>query len=310
MGLFCARRRLGWLVFGLLLTSCGKASERPEPTPIPASVRAEFDAAERRLLSQFLEAGFVVSLWKDGTPEHRGDALIFTGIALGALSCTAGEVLERALLDMIYENKGGLYRHPELADKVSLDGALGLYFGVSSRIRRCPEARLAWAPAIKLHREFFRRTGRLNAKSDAKLVKEFNYVLDHLAHDLGVGTRPTADRKASLEKQIAGWALGVKLKKAACFRANLGFLSLRALEEQGASVGRREFCFATDGMKLAHIDHWCGRDDLEGWIKDFKYNAWEFQLQRCPGWESRDGKADLLTPAVDLLHAIRERYVF
>jgi hypothetical protein len=299
-------RWLGWLLVASSLLSCAKAPAKEAETEPSAAVRARYLEASERLKRDFIDEGFVVSRNAEtGAPEHVGDALIWTGVALFALPCDLGNELDNAAIAMVDELDGGLYRHPKLPDAVSMDGALGLYFGVASRVARCPGARERWADPMGKHLAFVRENGGLlNRKSTSRLELHFDAPLYAL---VGV---PDAHRQADMEKEAAAWALAVKVKHAACFRVNLGYLALRTIEEAGGAVtdsGRNSFCAATAGLGLAHVDHWCGRDGLEAFVAGFEFDRWEVALQRCPGWETPDGQG-FHTPGVDLLWAMRELY--
>tara|TARA_R110000868_G_scaffold9394_6_gene46947 strand:- start:5439 stop:6377 length:939 start_codon:yes stop_codon:yes gene_type:complete len=300
-----------WLV--LFLVSCGKAPEARAPEkPDLATVRA-FELAAYRLSHPFLDNGWVVSRDQDQLPQHRGDSLIWTGLALGALPCEMGNEPEAALIHSIEANDGGLVRIEPTVDVsgVSLDGAIGLYRGVAERVTRCPNAAAVWSPVIGKHLAYVNaHSGHLHSDSAATLVPEFSFLLDLLASRLSRGDAPDSSRARKLEQQVSAWALGVNASHASCFRVNLGFLSLQTMESLGVDVsdaGRNEFCAATRGMDIPTVDHWCGRGDVKDWIKQFKLNEWEYRHQRCGGWETPDG-GGLETPGLDLLTAMRQAY--
>lgn len=284
-----------------LVAGCSRAPER-EPLAEPtADVAALFADASDHLL-ELAEDGWVVSRWADGTPEHEGDSLIWTGIAMGTLDCRRGDVLEAALVRMINDQAGVLYRHPRLKDRAaSLDGALGLYWGIAQRVHRCPESLETWQIAMAKHA----------AAPAPYVVREFTSARDQLLHALGLRGAPSGDRLRALEAQVASWAGAVNAKHAACYRAHLGLLSLELVEASGGAIsgpGRDSFCAATRGMDLPTVDHWCGRGDLGGWIAAWRPDEWEYRLQRCPAWEAADGKPGLSTPGLDRLVALRAVY--
>jgi hypothetical protein len=168
-----------------------------------------------------------------------------------------------------------------------------------------------WQPVFAKHENFSRPDGQLNPKSDAKLPKEFTYVRDLLASRLGAAGRPSDDRLRALEVQIAGWATAVKTSRSACFRINLGYQALKTIHELGGPIsapGKDAFCDATAGTDLPTVDHYCGRQDLGAYVNAFHWDEWEFRHQRCPGWESADGKPGLATPGLDLAEALKEKY--
>ena len=282
----------------LFIISCGTAADKAEKKDPDQFTKITYEFAAQRLVTEFLDRGFVVSLKEDGEPEHKGDALIWSGVAMSALDCDKGTVIEDAAIKMITDLNGGLYRHPDLPNEISLDGALGLYHGIASRIARC-ESLSKWAHPLKLHKEF-----------TSKVVpKEFTYVRDLLFHKAGIAGEPSKDRLKILEGQIYGWASAVMISKSACFRLHLSYLSYSTIEKLGGGVsrgGRGRFCSATDGADLPLIDHWCGRDGLTEWIANFEVDQYEYRHQRCP-WEGPD-RAGLRYPGVDFLKGIEDAY--
>lgn len=299
-------------LIALTLAACGKAEKKHDSVEPDLEALSAYAVDVNRLQDDFLDQGFVVSRYASGEAEHRGDALIWSGIALGVLPCDEGDDIENALISMVERLDGGLYRHPELADRVSMDGALGFYRGVAQRLR-CSGKRDLWASPLKLHYEFSlkHKTG-LNAASTAELVPEFTYVRDLLLAEVGLRGKPSADRQRTLETQTAGWALAAKLKRASCFRIHLGLITLQTIESLGGQIsekGRDQFCSATKSLELPTVNHWCGRPGLLDFLHSFKHDEWEYRLQRCTNWESPDGNG-LLTPALDRLVGLSEYYGF
>jgi len=294
------RRRLpGWIVSGALvsiLLGCGEAPPKEAPLSPDTDIAALKADAELRLLEMTEPYGWVVSRWSDGRIEHTGDSLLWTGMAMGVLDCERGSVPEKALLDMLEETGGYAYRHPrEAARKPSLDGHLGLYWGIAHRVSRCPASAQVWRRALTTHKPV-----NVNAL--------FTKVLDSVKFQLGLATSPKGT--ATLTDSIAAWAYGVVLTKASGYRIHLGFLSLETLEATGAGLpasARSKFCSATTGATMATVDHWCGRGDLPAFIQGFQPNAWEYAPQRA-SWESPDGKPGLETPGLDLIVALATAY--
>lgn len=296
------------------LGGCGRADE-PEKQQPSGEVRELYQAVQDRLVGM-LDGGYVVSRWDDGRPEHLGDALIWSGIALHALDCAHGQPIEDSLVAMVGELEGGLWRHPMLPDQVSMDGSTGFYRGVASRIDRCPGARERWAAAFAQHQAFSRPADRLNPDADVVLPKEFPYVRDLLAHRLGLAGQPSADRLRILEAEVIAWARAPKLAhdtgkgSDACFRINVGYQTLRTIQALGGPLSapaKDLFCATAHYANFATVEHWCERADIGEWIAGFEYDRYEYAHQRCP-WESADGKAGLVTPALDLAEALKEKY--
>ncbi len=273
-----------------LLAACARASSA-EQEPGTDPLRERFAAAETRLLEMTSPPGWVVSRYDSGEIEHTGDSLIWTGMAMGVLSCEGGQAPEAALLTMLEETGGTAYRHPSEAHREpSLDGQLGFYWGVSERVTRCPETKARWAKAMASHRPL-------------NLAPPFSLVLDALKHQLDMGPAPSAIRLDGLAGVVSAWASVVVASKEAAFRIHLGLLALEMVQHAPPST----YCAVTKGIGMPTVDHFCGRSGLVEWIDDFEFNRYEMALQRAK-WESADGRPGLNTPAVDLLAAMRAAY--
>lgn len=303
------------ILTSLLLMACAKAPEADDPVPAPPTIEERFDAAQDRIVADFLENGWIVSRGTNGEAEHTGDSLIFTGIWLGAADCDAGNASETMLQDTIERNGGALVRYePMEGNAASLDGALGLYNGIGDRIIRCPASIPRWRDVMLIHKQFLEdHHGRLHGDPNAgQLVPEFDYVLDLLLARLSADSGGGFDgrRLARLMAESTAWALGVQATHAAAFRVHLAFLAFTAVENLGQTVnpqGRDGFCAATAGIDMPTVDQWCGRGDLAAWIDDFTPNLWQYRHERSGAWENPDGRS-LLTPGLDYLVAIRRAY--
>ncbi len=291
-----------------LACSCAKPEPKPEPVPPEDPIVTMYAAAVDRGVS-LLDGGFVVSRADDGAASHTGDSLIFSGIALDAWPCDAGAQTEEALIAMLEILNGGLFRHPTIPDDVSLDGALGLYRGVASRVARCPGSRERLAAPFAKHLAFS-KDGQLNPSGGGTLVTVFRVVRDAVAYQLGLDERPSAWAVEKLSTTIAGWAALVNATHVAAYRIHLGLLSIETLESAGVpfpGAERDKFCASTRGVDMPTVDHYCGRGDLAGWARGFTYDSWEYRHQRA-GWESADGRPGLRTPALDLATGLRKAY--
>ncbi len=276
-----------YLALAALLSSC--THDDPRPSPEPAHP-ATFDETASRLISM-ADDGWIVSRTADGEPRQQGDSLIFTGIAMGVLDCDRGDIPERALLKMLAENHGVPYRHPTLRDDYSLDGLLGLWWGVEHRTLMCPEARARWAAVLPQHL----KATAIPPYFDVMLRTVITHVMDADA--------PTIEERGKLGSEVAGWAIAVVSQRAAAYRLHLGFLTLSVVD---APHGQNIYCEAVREAKMPLLEQFCGRVGLEPWLKGFEYNRWEYQHQRAV-WEQPDAQG-LTTPALDLLVAYRMLY--
>lgn len=306
------------LLLALFVSACGHAPARPDKVYPPESVKQLWREASDRLLDRFTEDGWVVSRDANGEPEKVGDSLLWTGLAMGVMECDDATLFEDALGATIERNQGVLMRIDPLPESyknnpISFDGETGVIFGFALRAKRCPERRERLRALWVEHMDAINRMGgKLHPNSNAKIVLQFKAAQKAVNHELGVGSKPSKVEQAAMVQEAAAWAAAVNAKHAACYRVNLAYLYISAMETLGyksSRLGRDAFCSATKGMRLATVDHWCGRGGLKSYIDNFKYNEWEFKHQRCESWEKRDGREGLETPGLDLLMAIDEAYI-
>ncbi len=273
-----------------LLAGCGHADDKPEPSsPMDASVT--YGAAAARL-GTMLEDGWVVSRGPGGDPRDQGDSLIFTGIAMGALSCADGAVPEAALVKMLREKNGGVYRHPSIPDDYSLDGLLGMWWGIAGRTKRCPETKELWASLLPQH------------EAAVAIEPFFHTALQQVMADLGVGTAPTASDRGELGSVVSGWAFGVVANREAAFRLHLGFLTLSMID---APQSKNIFCASVPKANIALLEQFCDRAGLSAWSTAFAYNRYVYAFQRA-SWETETVPSGEETPGLDLLVALRMLY--
>ncbi len=215
-----------------------------------------------------------------------------------------------------------------------MDQVLPYYLAVARQIGKCPRSAEAWRETLTLHRDFMQDTGdRLNPNSDEKLPVGFDYVRDLLLSRLDLAGEPSDDRKKFLETELWLWALAVRhspaeikqmhpeltrrvdaqpklFAKAACFRVNLAWIAASAIDALGKPMSesmRGNFCGATDGLGLEHVDHLCGRPGLDEFLASWQANQWDDKFQRCRDWETPDCIGDQCA-GIDKLEAMVEKY--
>jgi hypothetical protein len=300
----------------LAIIGCAHAKKKPEPVDPSQEILSLYKTASNRLISKYLDNGtWVVSRHPDGSSEHQGEGLIWSGVALSALSCDDGKDIEANLQRSIMSNDGALVRYEPLGEyrngrEVTLDGALGLYLGVARRIQKCPgTGSRSWKEVLNKHCAYLSETkGLLNQAAPATLGG-FRYLLDLLSFTGGACGTGNPGNARGVETEVAGWAMATVASRSAAYRLNLGFIALETLElldKPISSQGRDEWCAATNGAGIPTIDAWCGRGDLRAWIAGYQYNQWEYRHQRA-AWESPDGDGDT-TPGLDLLVALKQSY--
>lgn len=266
--------------------SCVRKAPPEEPPKTPYT----FDEVADRVIGM-MDNGWVVSRW-DGTQEAygQGDSLIFTGIALGVLDCARAKAPEDALLKMLTENHGALERHPSLPNDWSLDGALGLYYGISTHVKKCPGSVESWRAVWPEH------------MAAVTLPPYFWAVQHQVAADLGLEAQPTAEDRGALGAELAGWGLAVVSQRAAAYRLHLAFLAFSVVD---APKGKDNFCQAVAEAKMPLLEHFCGRSGLSDWVAAFQYDVWQYAHQRSPVWEGTpDGRPGLHQPGLDYLIAV------
>lgn len=274
----------------LVLAACAKEPKDPVPPvdPVPAGPTYELVAAR---LMPLLDNGWVVTHGPDGSLHDQGDSLLFTGLALGALNCADGAVPEAALVTMLHDRHGGVYRHPTIPDEYSLDGLLGLWWGIARRTAKCPDTRPLWAGLIEEH-------------AHAVTIEPFFCTaLEQLSADLGHGGAPSAFERGLLGSEVAGWAASTVSQHAAAYRLHLGFLTLSLVD---APKGKQAYCNEVAAAHMALLEHFCGRPGLAGWAADFAYDRYVYAFQRG-AWETPDAGGKT-TPALDLLMALDSLY--
>ncbi len=232
-------------------------------------------------LSQFIDKGFVVSL-RGGSACNKGDSLLFSGLSLYALDKEEGEPIAKAFEKMLTDLNGGTYRHPDLAEETSLDGLIGMYRGIAKRIRHCDEEK-RWLPLLKNHKP--------------SLPREFDVVRSAL-----MGESVNLDTIEDLVSNAANWTDRCRTSNLSAYRVHLYLLALQTLTELGIHAEISAFSKATDGLQMATVDHFCGRQGLLDFVAHFEYNKWQYKHQRCPLWEVPDGLGDE-HPAIDYLVA-------
>jgi hypothetical protein len=352
-------KRLTILYVVLHLLGCDKAKEPSKPLEPTDPIVEDYIQTAIRVMDHTDQFGYVIVKGPYGEFKHQGDALWRSGLALAAMPCGTAMAIRQALATMVNELSGGLWRHPTLAQGISMDGALAFYLAMAARVARCPEETASWQSLMASHLRFMAANGdRLNPDSDVTLPAEFDFVRDQVAHKLGLAGEPHSDRQILLEAELWAWTLAVRhspdqvatilteeadeqshyvdlspnldadsrsralrqiaakqgkepveVGKAACFRVNLAWMSLRTIEHTDRMVtrwGRDRFCEASQDMGLTLVDSWCGRGGLAAWLEAWKPSRFDFQFQRC-NWEDSDCDGDSCG-GVDKLHAMTELY--
>lgn len=313
------------VVVALLIGTTGCSDDRADDPfeqaqPTDENAKAYRAASERMVRDHFDGSRIISRDPTTGEVRHKGDGLIWDGIAMAYLPCDLGAPLEAAMVAELVARDGILSRHADLPDSVSADGIIGFYRGVVERVVRCGAAD-AWREPMRLHLARLEANDWHPNPADSARLEYGIEALARLAASLvGVGSAPNT---ATLERSMVLWAKANKTaydlwkrglypnpEPPACYRMNLGWTALTAIEAAGMSVSsktRDGFCAATTHAGLPTVDHWCGRTHLVDWTSTFQFNEWEYRHQRCTEWESPDGNG-LVTPGLDYVVGMREAY--
>lgn len=299
------------IVLFCLFAACS-TPDKPDPVDPAEADRALYAATSAHLVEGHVQGGgFVVSRRPGGEAVHLGEGLLWGGTALWAMSCDAGRAMSAALAAMVTAQGGALIRVDPLGEyeggrEVTVDGALGLYLGISRRVESCGEADM-WREPLALHMAFLAaHENRLhpNVSGDGgTLWGGLKRVPEILAWR--VGLRDSAPGIGGLETLLAGWVAGRHVGKQSCYPANLGLTALLTAETAGiapSSDGRAAFCNASKGMSIPTLEHWCGRESIAGYASSYEVDLYEMRHQRG-SWESPDGNGNT-SPRLDLLVAL------
>ncbi len=250
-----------------------------------------------------------------GGAQRVGDSLIWTATAIGVLPCEDAARLVDRLVLRLEQNGGLLVRYEPLpaeyadGNEISFDGETGVEFGLARFLTRCGDAadrgRLAAAWRLRLD-AVAAAGGHLHPNVDATVPGAFKLTGDALAHELGLGGAPARDRHLAFEAEAAAFIGATVLARASCFRLNLAYEHLSALEAMGFSSsgpGRQALCAATDGVGVLTWDHWCGRPGLEAYAAEFHDDT---RLQRCDYQGAEND--EFAGPGVHYLWALRILY--
>lgn len=296
----------------LCLFAC-HSDAKPEREPAKPSIEERYRAAIERLFSHFYADGYIFSRAADGSRQHVGEAILWSGVAMTALPCDKAQVISTDLVNLLNETNGEIRRYEPLTPEyngreLNFDGETGLIAGFSSFVTRCPELAQPVKEAWVLHQAAIERNGgELYPGTGIKIIEPFLWTTKALSAAAGMPVELDQRDREHLEDWSAGWALSLHVKHSACYRAHLAFLHLQASEALGHPIsksGRDNWCAATRGMDIPTIDFWCGRSEISAYIDSFQQDQWEYRFQRCGSWELPDG-APFETPGLDLIVAIK-----
>lgn len=303
------------------VSCCGRRSDPIDKIPNPSDKQAHY---EERLI-EFLKDGWVVTRNPDGSNHDEGDSLLFTGLALGSLSCDS--VARYGLLNsferMIDNYDGYLVRIDPLTeeyvnrdDYVSRDGATGALYGLLRHSQRCSENRERVKRIMDQWHDTVGSAVLLHPKSKAVKMPSFS-AFWRVAHgrkinDLEYAVYMTSTIFTAKTIQLqrrAAVAEGNPEKNPSCYPVNLQTLQHIIMEMQGQAIYERDksaWCDITKDFGLLLSDWYCARNDdkIQDWLENPQQSRAVYMHQRC-SWETEGFH---LSPRVDylLLNSLRK----
>lgn len=294
-----------------------KANACLKPSGLPGGQDLhEFDRAygqmTSRLLSGFLEGGYVVSRDRRQEPMHQGDSLLWTTLAMASLPCAQASPILEALTRSIERHDGRILRFEPLPDsyrgnETSRDAEVGALYGFATLSQRCPQYRDSLARAWGRHREFVEsHDGRLHEGSNPNFYMNpgLKFVWDLVSHHLLGSARPSSESLHFFEAAVTLSSTTIRNQKSACYPNHLSTLLLTTAAKLDMPVNhltRREFCHQTRDLDLPLTEWYCERGEGRAFLANYQVNQWEYRHQRCPSWESPDVDAGDSSPGVDYL---------
>ncbi len=295
------------LVLGVAgIFSCGKKAGDVGGSSSPTDQL--FNFIESALVKEFISeaASMVMALDEDDDDADAdlGDSLLFTGTALGVVSCKVADRFLTGLERMQDVNAGYLVRFnplpPEyVTNPVSRDGVIGVLFGLSRAEKRCPDLQARIQTIKTRWKAAIGSSPFLHPKSTAVITPSLKFFMD-----VSYGSQMSTPEYTVFMASIFTTAESIKLKKSACYPIHLQTLEFLTLEVHGKSLqdtDKKHWCSITDGMGLMLTDWYCGRNSekTKSWLKSPENSQHVYMHQRCV-WESPD-IGSLRSPRVDYL---------
>ncbi len=149
-------------------------------------------------------------------------------------------------------------------NEASWDSYTGFWYGIAHLLERCPQTGDLIRPVFKENLSYLEWQDWKPSAKWPPMVMPLNYLAKAVAWKLGIGSKPSGLGQSTLGAAVNAWVAVVKTKKTGCYRINLGWMHMVAVEKLGLAWPKRiknDFCDATKGTDIPTIDHWCGRKD-------------------------------------------------
>lgn len=300
-----------FILFVLLLTACASHKRPPdEPSKMPppedlSHLRSKAREVMIRLKAYNIDSGYVISRTKDGQIEHKGDAVLWTGLAMAALSCDDAERLFTQVTGDILRRGGLIGRwaaSPNNERPSSRDQVRGAMIGLTDQAMRCGRDYIA-GEAWRLHMQYVsdNNGGLFPGANPGYQVTEF-FVWPWSMVGEFFDIAPHEGSKFVFEAGLSTTAQAIVLQKSAAYPIHLATLDIILADRVGQPVsqlGYDAFCAASRGADLGLTEWLCRRKTAKEILEAWTPNAYEYQWQRAQ-WESPDGDGNT-TPGVDFL---------
>ena len=260
--------------------------------------------------------GFVSSKWSDGSDEHEGEGILWSGVAMAFLPCHMGKGISKKMADLIVKNDGKVVRWlddqgslGEYADgrEITMDGTTGLYAGIAKRVVECGE-RSVWLKAMMAHKKWLDDNDGILYPDTVKHPWPFNFVRDGIFWRLGLVNKPSGAKLRFMGVSATGWVTAVLASESAAFRVHLAWLHMWTADKLGFEVSRDGFCYPAKKVGIPIVSSWCGSPGLnDEFMRSFEKNKWEYRHQRGK-WETPDGRNGLDTPGLDFIVSYHSKY--
>jgi len=316
-----------YIILGLslafLLSSCNvERGNNRKHEEIYTPIESQSDRYERinTRLGTHQYNGYIVGY--NGDSIHSpGEAILWTFTYIGAAECEDAYRQYSNYRENIENQDGQPHRILPIVRKdlwdytdrgFNFDGWAGFIYGYSSLWNKCPEYREELkANWNQFHDRFIRQGKKLWPNgSHADIPPGFDIARRSFDRLVNNRSLPSQAYIRSLEGIIMVWMQGIQEKREACYRANLAFLHMLSLENIGyefSSYFNSKYCSIMKPFDIPTIDYWCGHNDLNEWLDNYKLNEWDYRHQRCGSWEQPDGN---IRPGRELLESSAIDYIF
>lgn len=299
------------IILSILLTACAtpkKPLDLPSRLPEKEDLSVVTPMAREllaRLKSYNVDSGYVITRTESGEIEHKGDAVLWTGLAMAAVPCEDAEPLfTQVSLDTL--RRGGMIGRwaasPNNERPSSRDQVRGVMIGFTDLAKRCGKEDIA-KETWRLHAQYVAdNAGGLfpGANPGYQVTEFFLWPWSMVGEFFEI--QPHQGSKTVFEAGLATTAQVIVLQKSAAYPIHLATLDIILADRLGSPIselGFKAFCAASVGSDLGLTEWLCKRKTAKEILLAWAPNTYEYKWQRAP-WEGPDA-GDHKTPGVDFL---------